>query len=98
MTSSTGINPFGRVLSLPFVVLIRFYRVFSPLKQFILGPYAGCRFHPTCSEYALECFQTLPLHHAIYRSLCRISKCNPMHPGGYDPVEKVHDSLSSEKR
>ena len=83
------INPLSRALALPFLIAIRFYRLFSPVKQLILGPYARCRFHPTCSEYALECFQTLPFHRAISRSISRIFKCNPMHPGGYDPVH--HD-------
>jgi putative membrane protein insertion efficiency factor len=82
---------------MPFLILIRSYRIFSPVKQLIFGPYARCRFHPTCSEYALECFQTLPLHHAISRSLSRIGKCNPMHPGGYDPVHCTEDSLPPEK-
>jgi putative membrane protein insertion efficiency factor len=86
VNQSIGINPIHRGFSLPFVAAIRIYRVFSPVKQFVLGPYARCRFHPTCSEYALECFRTLPLHRAIHHSLSRILKCNPMHPGGYDPV------------
>lgn len=83
---STDIHPMYRVFSLPFVVAIRIYRIFSPIKQLVLGPYARCRFHPTCSEYALECFRTLPLPRAIVYSISRIFKCNPMHPGGYDPV------------
>ena len=86
MTQSINTNRLHRVLSLPFLIVIRFYRLFSPLKQLVLGPYARCRFHPTCSEYAMECFRILPLHRAIQRSLSRILKCNPMHPGGYDPV------------
>jgi len=73
-------------LSLPFILLIHAYRFISPVKQLIFGPYARCRFHPTCSEYALECFRTLPLYRAIPRSLSRIFRCNPMHPGGHDPV------------
>ncbi|MEL0098991.1 MAG: membrane protein insertion efficiency factor YidD [Opitutae bacterium] len=93
MDRSIDINPINRVLSLPFLLIIRFYQFFSPLKQFILGPLARCRFHPTCSEYALECFLTLPLYRAIPRSLSRIFKCNPMHPGGYDPV---HQKLECE--
>ena len=86
------INPLHRLFSLPFVVFIRIYRIFSPIKQLVLGPYARCRFHPTCSEYALECFRTLPLHRAIPHSLSRILKCNPMHPGGYDPVHPDCDT------
>ena len=79
-------SPMRSLLALPFTLLIRAYRLVSPLKQLILGPYARCRFHPTCSEYALECFQRFHLIKAIYLSLARISRCNPLHPGGYDPV------------
>ena len=80
-----------RHLGLPFVFVIRVYRFFSPVKQWIFGPYARCRFHPTCSEYALECFRILPVHHALAKSFLRICKCNPMHPGGYDPAISDQD-------
>jgi len=79
-------SPMRRLLAFPFVLLIRVYRVVSPLKQWILGPYARCRFHPTCSEYALECFHRFNLIKAFYMSISRIGRCNPLHPGGYDPV------------
>jgi putative component of membrane protein insertase Oxa1/YidC/SpoIIIJ protein YidD len=36
------------------VILIRGYRVLSPAASFLFGPLAGCRFSPTCSEYALD--------------------------------------------
>jgi len=86
MLFATAFSLLHRCFAFPFLLFIRIYRLFSPLKQLILGPYARCRFHPTCSEYALECFQTLPLHLAFFRSLSRIFRCNPMHSGGYDPV------------
>lgn len=86
MPIATELSVLHICLAVPFLLLIRVYRLFSPLKQLILGPYARCRFHPTCSEYALECFQTLPLHLALFRSVTRIFRCNPMHTGGYDPV------------
>jgi putative membrane protein insertion efficiency factor len=92
MDQTIEVNPLHRALSLPFLFAIQFYRLLSPVKQLIFGPYARCRFHPTCSEYALECFRTLPLHRAIPRSLSRIFKCNPMHPGGYDPVHPDCDT------
>ena len=47
---------------------------------------ANCRFHPSCSEYAIE---ALRAHGAGRGSLLagkRILRCNPWHPGGYDPV------------
>ncbi|MFL2937877.1 MAG: membrane protein insertion efficiency factor YidD [Opitutales bacterium] len=74
------------ILAFPFISLIRTYQFISPLKQLILGPYARCRFHPTCSEYALECFRSFPLHKALGKTLSRIARCNPMHPGGVDHV------------
>lgn len=63
------------------VLLVRAYQLFiSPL----LGPH--CRFHPTCSHYAIEAVQT---HGAIkggWLALRRVVCCHPLHPGGYDPV------------
>jgi hypothetical protein len=61
--------------------LLRGYRYFvSPM----LG--RRCRFHPTCSEYAIE---AVTLHGAAHGSLLafrRIARCHPWHPGGVDPV------------
>jgi putative membrane protein insertion efficiency factor len=60
---------------------IQVYRVaISPL----LGP--SCRFHPSCSTYALEAFE----RHGFWRGLAltvrRLGRCHPLHPGGIDPV------------
>lgn len=62
----------------------------------MISPWLGqnCRFNPTCSQYAKESFERLPIHIALYKSLIRISKCHPWHPGGNDPV--ISDSLSKE--
>ena len=54
-----------------------------------MGPYCGCRFHPTCSHYAAEAVRT---HGALVGALLavwRIVKCNPLHAGGLDPVPPV---------
>lgn len=75
-------------LAYPAILLVRCYQFFSPIKKIILGPYAACRFHPSCSDYTLECLKTFSLPVALYKSLTRILRCNPMHPGGYDPVIK----------
>ena len=63
------------------IYLIKFYRKFiSPLKP------PCCRFVPTCSEYALLAFEKHGFFKGFYLSLKRILKCNPFHPGGYDPI------------
>lgn len=82
------------LLAFPFISLIRLYQLISPLKQLVFGPYARCRFHPTCSEYALECFRSLSLLEALCKTLSRIARCNPMHPGGVDPVPTPIKSIS----
>ncbi|HYZ31759.1 MAG TPA: membrane protein insertion efficiency factor YidD [Crenalkalicoccus sp.] len=56
--------------------------------QMTLRPVLGCncRFHPSCSDYALEAIST---HGALRGSALaarRILRCNPWHPGGHDPV------------
>ena len=64
-----------------FLSLIKVYR--SCVSPFLP---TSCRFYPTCAAYALESYQTLGLMRGTYLSLWRILKCNPMHPGGVDPV------------
>ena len=63
--------------------LVRQYQLWlSPL----LGP--RCRFHPTCSHYAIE---AVSRHGALiggWLSIKRILKCHPLHEGGFDPVPK----------
>lgn len=60
---------------------IRGYRRFiSPL----LG--SNCRFHPSCSEYALCAIERHGAGKGLYLSVRRLIKCHPFHEGGYDPV------------
>ncbi len=62
--------------------LIRFYRkCLSPLKG-----KPSCRFHPTCSAYAIEAFQKRGFFVGLILTVSRILRCNPYCAGGYDPV------------
>ncbi len=56
-------------------------------RRFI-SPYTApsCRFIPTCSEYALEAVEKYGALKGGYLAARRILRCNPFHPGGYDPV------------
>ena len=56
--------------------------------QHLISPLlpAACRFHPTCSQYALDAFSRYPVGRALWLTLRRLARCHPFHPGGYDPV------------
>ena len=64
------------------MALVRFYRKhLSGLK-----PAPTCRFHPTCSAYALEAFEKRGFFVGLALTLWRILRCSPLSPAGYDPV------------
>ncbi|MCL1827566.1 MAG: membrane protein insertion efficiency factor YidD [Candidatus Cloacimonetes bacterium] len=56
--------------------------------QKCISPYLppSCRFTPTCSNYSKEAFMKYNFFKALYLTIKRILKCNPFHPGGYDPL------------
>lgn len=61
--------------------IIRFYQKFiSPVTG------SNCRFYPSCSEYSIQSFKTYGIFTGLIKTVIRIAKCHPFHPGGYDPV------------
>lgn len=46
----------------------------------------GCRFNPTCSQYAVEALQRHGALRGGWMALRRISRCHPWGGCGYDPV------------
>lgn len=79
--SSTAGKTNTTLLSYPLIFLVRLYQVtLSPL----IG--GSCRFHPTCSNYAIGALREHGPFKGLYLSVKRILRCHPWHAGGYDPV------------
>ena len=47
-----------------------------------------CRFHPSCSRYAIQALQTHGPIRGAFLAAWRIFRCNPFTRGGYDPVPR----------
>ena len=80
---------FSRLGNLPFVALIRVYRL-------TLSPLIGgqCRFEPTCSLYALEAYRLWGPIRGTRLTVRRVVRCCPLTKGGFDPVpipDRAHD-------
>jgi putative membrane protein insertion efficiency factor len=70
-------TPGAHLLALP----VRAYRLF-------LSPWVGhgCRFHPTCSAYALEALETHGALRGGWLTLRRLARCHPWGGSGIDNV------------
>jgi putative membrane protein insertion efficiency factor len=68
------------------------------LYQWVLSPFLGsnCRFHPTCSNYALEALETHGLMKGLWLAIRRVGRCHPWHEGGFDPVPTEAANASHE--
>ena len=63
------------------VLFIRCYQ--GIIRPLLIG---SCKFHPSCSEYAIEALQTHGPWHGTILAVRRLGRCHPFSPGGIDPV------------
>lgn len=61
-------------------LIAAYQRWLSPL----LPP--SCRFHPTCSEYTRQAVSRYGAARGLWMGLKRITRCQPLCAGGFDPV------------
>lgn len=77
-------------LNVPAFVLvfaIHIYRwTISPVQTFLFGPGAGCRFTPTCSQYAMAAVRQHGALAGGWLAAKRICRCHPWGDSGPDPV------------
>jgi putative membrane protein insertion efficiency factor len=65
-------------------LLIGFIKAWRALISPLYGQV--CRYHPTCSAYALAAITEHGAVRGTWLSVRRIARCHPWAAGGYDPV------------
>jgi hypothetical protein len=69
------------------VFAIRAYRwTISPAQIFLFGPAGGCRFTPTCSQYAMDAIRERGILTGSALAAKRICRCHPWNDCGHDQV------------
>lgn len=76
------------------VRIVRGYqRHLSPRK-----PAPTCRFTPTCSQYAVEAVERHGALRGGWLAAWRVLRCNPLVPGGFDPVPEQFPRMAPSSR
>ena len=65
-------------------MLIKLVKIYQKFISPMLGQ--NCRFHPTCSQYAIEALNVHGTVKGTYMAVKRILKCNPWGGSGIDYV------------
>jgi len=74
-------------------VLIKLLRVYqivvSPALHTLLPAASGCRFTPTCSQYAMDALRAHGTARGLWLATRRLARCHPWGGHGYDPAPAV---------
>jgi putative membrane protein insertion efficiency factor len=85
-TKSGGLPTAATIL----ILAIRIYRLtISPAQAFLFGPTGGCRFTPTCSQYAMDAIREHSALAGGWLAVKRICRCHPWCRCGHDPAPQT---------
>lgn len=76
--------PFS-LLTLPRWILLGLIRLYQAIVSPALPPNT-CRFYPSCSHYGYQAIYKHGVLKGVPMAVWRVLRCNPINPGGYDPV------------
>jgi putative membrane protein insertion efficiency factor len=76
-----GEAPFS---SLPAWLLVHFVLLYRVTLGHFMGGH--CRFHPTCSQYAIDAIEKYGPWRGGWKAIRRIARCHPWGGKGYDPA------------
>lgn len=96
----------GAPARMALAALIMLWRLtVGPLLGATIAPLVGsrCRFHPSCSAYALEAVRVHGALRGGVLAVWRVLRCSPLSPGGLDLVPPrrapgLYDSVVHEGR
>lgn len=69
------------------LIVIRVYQLsLSPAQTYFLGVNGGCRYTPSCSNYAMDALREHGAVAGSFLAARRICRCHPWGGCGHDPV------------
>jgi len=71
------------------VKIIQYYQYFSKnMDGYNVAPFmfrSGCRYYPTCSDYAIEAIEKYGFWKGCFKGIIRVLQCNPLTPNHLKP-------------
>jgi len=77
----------------PRYIAVKILKIYQKTLSFDHGifknlyPNGFCRFHPTCSDYAIQAVEKYGLVKGGIKAVWRVIRCNPFNSGGFDPLK-----------
>lgn len=77
----------------------RLVRLVMTYQRAMEGRPSPCRFTPSCSSYAIEALERHGSARGLWLTICRLARCRPFGPSGWDPVPhtRTFNSPSSQQ-
>ncbi|MCX6898786.1 MAG: membrane protein insertion efficiency factor YidD [Verrucomicrobia bacterium] len=80
------------------IKLLRAYQiVVSPALHTLLPAASGCRFTPTCSQYAMDALRAHGAWRGLWLAARRLARCHPWGGHGFDPVPASDEARTTNR-